>query len=138
MSQKNVEVAREAFQVVVEEAIMKGEVDRYLEFHDPDVEWLTLATIVEGTRYHGHDGVRQWIEDVRRDWITWEVHPDEFIDLGDRILVLGSWRAQGRHGGAALEVQQAAWLLKFRGGKIYYLETFTERSKALEAAGLPE
>ena len=133
MSQENVEAYKRGL-----DAFNRRDVEAMLQELDPEVEWLTLATIIEKTRYRGHDGVRQWIEDVRRDWVTWEVHADEIVDLGERILVLGSWRAQGRHGGAALDIPQAAWLLKFRGGKIRRFETFTERSKALEAAGLPE
>ena len=137
MSQENVETARRAFDAV-EPAIAEGRPDLF-EWIDPEVEWLTLATIVEGTRYHAHAGVRQWIEDVKRDWDIWEVSPDEFLDLGDHgVLVLGSWRAHGRRGGAALDIQQAAWLLRFREGKVSRLETFTERSKAREAAGLSE
>jgi ketosteroid isomerase-like protein len=135
MSQENVEVARKSFEAVLGQ-FDEGAPDLF-QWLDPEVEWLTLATIMEGTRYHGHDGVRQWIEDVKRGWAVWEVRRDEFLDLGDdRVLALGSWHAQSRHGDAPLDIPQAAWLLNLRDGKICRLETFTERRKALEAAGL--
>jgi ketosteroid isomerase-like protein len=109
----------------------------FLDAIDPDVEWLTLATLMEGTRYRGHDGVRQWIADVKRDWAVWEVRPDEFLDLGEAgVLILGSWHAQGHHGEGALDIQQAAWLLEFSEGRISRLQTFTERRKAFKAASL--
>jgi ketosteroid isomerase-like protein len=137
VSQQNVEIARRMFEVGLgmfeEEAVAPG----FLDAIDPDVEWLTLATIIEGTRYRGHDGVRQWIADVKRDWAVWEVRPDEFLDLGDAgVLILGSWHARGHHGDAALDIQQAAWLLEFREEKIRRLQTFTERRKAFKAASL--
>ena len=65
---------------------------------DPDVELIPIAALLEGTTYHGHDGVRQWVEDVKRDWAEFEARPTDFQDLGDdRVLTLGSWRARG-HG----------------------------------------
>ena len=137
MSQENVEIARRAFEAVPE--MLPGGTSNLLEWIDPEVEWLTLATIIEGTRYHGHEGVRQWTEDVNRDWATWEVRTDEFLDLGDDgEPVLGGWHARSHRGGNALDIQQGAWLLRFRDGKIRRLETFTDRRRALEAAGLSE
>src|SRR5688572_4935299 len=132
MSQENVDAARRGFQAF-QRTFEEGTPDLF-ETLDPKIEWLTVATIIEGTRFQGHEGVRRWIDDVKRDWAIWEVRPDAFLDLGDdRVLVLGSWHARAKHGDAALDIQQAAWLLKYRKGKICRLETFTERSKALEA-----
>jgi ketosteroid isomerase-like protein len=136
VSQENVEIARMAFDAV--EPTFAGAAPGLFQWLDPEVEWLTLAAIIEGTHYHGHDGVRDWIEDVKRDWPLWEIKTDEFLDVDDdRVLVFGSWHAQGHHGGAALDIQGAAWLLEFSEGRIRRLETFTERSKAREAVGLP-
>jgi hypothetical protein len=53
-------------------------------------------------------------------------------------LALGSWRARGRGGDVQLDIPQAAWLIQIRNGKLVRLQTFTERKKALEAAGLSE
>ena len=83
--------------------------------------------------------MRDWFEEMKRDWTSFEVRPEQFRDLGDdRVLVLGSWRAQGRGGEVLLEFPQAAWLVQYRNGKQVRLETFTERKKALETAGLSE
>jgi ketosteroid isomerase-like protein len=137
MSEENVEAVR-AFVEAVNRTFTEGTSDLF-ERVDPEVEWLPLAAIVEGTRYQGPDGVRQWIEDVKRDWTIWEVRTDELLDLGDgRVLALGSWHARGRRGGTALDIEQAAWLLEIRQGKVRRMETFTERRKALEAVGLRE
>jgi hypothetical protein len=71
--------------------------------------------------------------------VEFEPRPEEFRDLGhDRVLALGSWRARGRGGEALLDIPQAAWLIQLRNGKVARLQTFTERRKALEAAGLSE
>jgi ketosteroid isomerase-like protein len=104
---------------------------------DPEAEWIPLTAVLERTSYHGHDGVRQWIEEMQRDWEVFETKPDEFRDLGDdRVLILGTWRARGRGSGVELSTQQAAWLLSCKGGKVVRLQTFTDRERAFEAAGL--
>jgi ketosteroid isomerase-like protein len=135
MSEENVEIGRRLIEAF-NRTIAEGTPDLY-ELLDPEVEWVPMSALLEGTRYHGHDGVRQWVEEMKRDWTSYEVRPERFIDLGDdRVLTLGMWRAQGRGGGVLLDFQQASWLTKYRNGKIVLLRTFTDRSKAFEAAGL--
>ena len=85
----------------------------------------------------GHEGVRQWIDDMKRDWEAFEPRPEDFRDLGDdRVLALGSWHARGRGGNVPLDFPQAAWLARYREGRLVRMQTFTERDEALEAAGL--
>jgi ketosteroid isomerase-like protein len=135
MSQETVELARRGFDAF-NRTFSEGTPDLY-EVLDPNVEWVPMSAILEGTGYQGHDGVRQWIEDMKRDWTTYEIRPERYLDLGDdRVLTLGAWRARGRGGDALLDFPQAAWLLQFRQGKLTRVQTFTERKKALEAAGL--
>ena len=137
MSQENVEIARRAFEAF-NRTFAEGTDDVYALL-DPDVEFIPIMAILEGITYKGHEGVRQWIEDVKRDWVDFEPRPEDFRDLGDdRVLVLGSWRARGRGGDQLLDIPQAAWLTQYRKGRLVRLQTFTERKKALEAAGLSE
>jgi ketosteroid isomerase-like protein len=137
MSQENVELARQLAEVF-NRAYADGSTDLY-EMLDPDVEWVPIKAILEGTAYRGREGVRQWIEELKRDWAAFEIRPQEFRDLGDdRVLALGSWRARGRGGEVLLDIPQAAWLVQCRNGKVVRMETFTQRKKALVAAGLKE
>jgi ketosteroid isomerase-like protein len=137
MSKENVELARRDFEAF-NRAFNEGAPD-FFEMLDPDVEWVPIMAILEGTTYQGREGVRQWIEDVKRDWTAFEPNPEDFRDLGDdRVLVFGSWHARGRGGDVLLDIPQAAWLLQYRKGRLVRLQTFTERKKALEAAGLSE
>ena len=137
MSQETVELARRGFEAF-NRIYTEGAPD-FWELLDPEVEWIPMSALLMRTSYHGHAAVRQWIEEMRRDWTAFEVRPERFIDLGDdRVLALGSWRAQGRKGGALLDIPQAAWLVQIREGRLVAVRTFTERTKALEAAGLRE
>jgi ketosteroid isomerase-like protein len=137
MSHENVEIAgrlSEAFNRTFRE----GTPDLY-ELLDPEVEWVPMSALLMGTRYHGPDEVRQWVEEMRRDWASFEVRPERYLDLGgDLVLIIGEWRAQGRGGGELLDFPQASWLTRYRKGKVSLLETFTDREKALEAVGLRE
>jgi ketosteroid isomerase-like protein len=137
MSQENVEIIRLAFEAF-NRTFNEGTPD-YWELLDPEVEWVPMSALLDQTRYHGHDGVRQWMEEMKRDWTSYEVRPERHLDLGDdRVLTLGTWRARGRGSGLLLDFQQATWLHELRQGKVVRLQTFTERQKALEAAGLRE
>jgi len=135
MSEENVELARRTFEAF-NRTYTEGTDDLYALL-DPDVEWIPATAILEGRSYHGHEGVRRWIEDMKGDWEAFEPRPEDFRDLGDdRVLAMGSWHARGRGGNVPLDFPQAAWLARYRDGRLVRMQTFTERKKALEAAGL--
>jgi ketosteroid isomerase-like protein len=137
MSRENVELARRGFEAF-NRTFNDGTPDLY-ELLDADVEWVPMSALLERTAYQGHDGVRRHLEDMKRDWTTYEIRPERYLDLGDdRVLTLGAWRARGRGGDVLLDFPQAAWLLQYRKGKLTRVQTFTERKKAFEAAGLRE
>jgi ketosteroid isomerase-like protein len=137
MSEEYMEIARRTFRVF-NRTFAEGSADLY-ELLDPEVEWVPMSSLLDGTRYHGHDGVRQWIEEMKREWAELEARPEEIRDLGDdRVLALGSWRARGRRADVVLEIPLAARLGQYRKGKLVLLRTFPDRKDALEAAGLRE
>jgi ketosteroid isomerase-like protein len=133
MPRENVEIVRRTYP-----AFNRRDIPAFLDSLDPDVEWIPIMAALEERVYRGHDGVRHWLEDLAADWELFEVHTDEFRDLGDRVLVLGRWRARGRASGVDLEDQPAAWLTELRDGKIVWMQTYSDRREALEAAGLSE
>src|SRR5215208_6994235 len=58
MSHENVELTRRVF-----DAFVRRDRDAFVAFHDPDCEIQPLLAAVGGN-YHGHDGVREWWEDL--------------------------------------------------------------------------
>jgi ketosteroid isomerase-like protein len=136
MSAENFELARLLF-AAAGRAINQGEHDELDDMLDREVVWIPINAALEGASYRGHDGVRQWIEDMNHDWDFFEARPDDFRDLGeDRVLAFGTWRARGRGSGVELTSQPAAWLVDLRDGKVVRMQTFTDRGEALAAAGL--
>ncbi len=128
MSQRNVEIAR-----AVHEAFNRRDLAALFELLDPEVEWIPILAALEGRVYRGHAGIRQWIEDLDTDWEYFETCPEEFRDLGDRVLILGHWRARGRASRVELENQPGSWVVDLKGGKVIRQQTYTDRSEALEA-----
>jgi hypothetical protein len=87
--------------------------------------------------YNGHDGYRDaWRLLVDAFGDAW-VEPFEVLDLGDRLLVTARLRGHGS-GSGAFATQQVFQLFELRRGLVIRQQDFTDRAKALEAAGLPE
>jgi ketosteroid isomerase-like protein len=135
VSEENVDAARrmhEAFNRTFSE----GTADLFEALH-PEAEWIPITAVLDGTSYRGESAIRRWMDDMKHQWEFYETRPEEFLDLGDdRVLVLGTWQAQGRGSGVELNSQQAAWLIRVAAGKVIRMQTFTDRHKAFEAAGL--
>jgi ketosteroid isomerase-like protein len=76
---------------------------------------------------------RRW----RSDWGEFRYEPDELLDLGDRVLVLGRMIGTGPGSGATLDTEWAA-LITLSQGQIVREQVYFNRGEALEAAGLRE
>ena len=64
------------------------------------------------------------------------VVPDEFINVGEHVVVPQTGYVRGRDG---IEVQaRGAWVWTFRDGSVARVTFYPERQDALEAAGLSE
>jgi ketosteroid isomerase-like protein len=137
MSEQTVDVVRRFY------TEYRGEYDRFrrdpgglFAFFDPDVEWHPLTgSLVEGVPYRGHDGVRQYFEDLAESWeLSWVV-ADRYLDAGDSVVVFGRIHGRGRASELEMEIP-AAWVWKVRDGLVTYMHVYTHESEALEAAGL--
>jgi ketosteroid isomerase-like protein len=90
--------------------------------------------------FYGHDGVRDWREQVFEVLDNARVEPEEIVDVhGDGETVLMLLRATGTatHTDIEMDVEWAAiWTV--RGGKLLKAQGYLNRADALEAAGLRE
>jgi ketosteroid isomerase-like protein len=106
------------------------------DFH-PQIEWRNAGVLLdEADVYHGHDEVRSFWESWAGSWDDIRMEPEEFIDLGDRVLALVRFRASGRN---QLELdQQVAHLWTLRDGLILRFQSYWDQAEALRATGLRE
>jgi ketosteroid isomerase-like protein len=104
----------------------------------PEFSFIPILAALEGRVYKGEPGVRQWLAEMEDHWDYFETCPEDFEDLGDRVLAFGHWRARGRASGVTLDGQPATWLAHIRDGKLFRQRTYTDRAEALAAAGITE
>jgi ketosteroid isomerase-like protein len=132
MSQKNIESVERAAA-----AVSRRDIEALLAELDPDVEWHgALAALLGGkpTVYRGHDGVRDWLRDQEAAFDEINIDYSEVRDLGERIVLIGHFRARGRMSGAKVETP-AAWVVEVKNGKVGYAKAYFDVPEALDAAG---
>ena len=124
MSQENVEIVR---------GFVTGDLEKALRYADPDIVWNP----VEESAAQGRDAVRASLGRWKSAWEEYETFHDEFLDGGDRVLVVLRIRGRGR--GSGVEVEARLFdVYTLRDGLIFRMDEFSDRSEALEAAGLRE
>ena len=133
MSRENVELVRRAH-----EAFNRRDTEAYFEVFDSDGVLVPLLAMLEGVVYRGREEIMRWFDEVDRNWAEFQTTPQEFRDLGEVVLVFGTWHARSRTGDLMLDSQPGAWVAHMRDGKVVRHETFTNRAEALEAVGLSE
>ena len=131
MSEENADVARRSF-----EAIGRWDIDALLELYDPEVEFLPLTgTRVESGGYVGHQGVRDYFEEVTEIWEELRPHAEDVRTVGDHVLVVGACAVRGRGSGAVSD-SPMAWVLTLRDGKVIRHRGYAETDEAFDAVGL--
>ena len=132
MSQENVEVMRTAM-----EAFNRRDGTGFDAVLANDAEIVPVRAALEGTVYRGTDAGTQYCTAVEESWdnLSWEI--DEMRVGADWVIALGRIRGQGHDTGVAID-SKAGWLAHFRDGVITRFQTYADRAKALEAAGLSE
>jgi ketosteroid isomerase-like protein len=106
------------------------------ELHD-DVVW-DMSNSLGPYRglYRGHDGFRRLRREAFETWddVLWD--PQDFIEVGERVVVPLRGRNRGRSG---IELEwAAAAVYTLRDGKIARSELYQSKAKALEAASFPK
>ena len=110
-----------------------GDVDEALTYADPEIVWNPIEELPT----QGHGAVRASLARWKAEWDDYEMLPEEFVDRGDRVVV--TVRLGGRGRGSGVEIDARFYdVYTLRDSKIVRMDQFTERSQALEAAGLPQ
>jgi ketosteroid isomerase-like protein len=93
LSEENVELFYQAA-----DAFNRRDIDAFLRLLDPDVEVVSRIVELEGGgSYRGHDGVRQWWENLLGVFPDFGGQVDEVRDLGDTTVARLRVRGHGSH-----------------------------------------
>jgi ketosteroid isomerase-like protein len=93
-----VALARDAYRMFVE-----GD-PAFLDTWDPEIEFHVPETLPGGGALHGHLEVLAFFETVSGLWEDARPEPEEFLAAGDKLVVLGRWRARARSTGLDVEL----------------------------------
>lgn len=131
LGESHLEIVRTAF-----ERWNAGDREPPYEHIDPDCELVTRLAELRGQPYRGHDGVRQWIEDIGEYFDSWRLDIADWREVGDRVVAIGRAHFTPKGGDAEL-AQPLAWLFDMRDGKLVRWQTFTDPDEALAVAYRP-
>jgi ketosteroid isomerase-like protein len=110
-----------------------AELDEALTYADPEIVWNPIEELPT----QGHDEVRASLARWKAEWDDYKVMPEEYVDMGDSVVVTVRLRGRGR--GSGVEIDALFYdVYTLRDGMIVRMDQFTERSQALEAAELGE
>jgi ketosteroid isomerase-like protein len=131
VSQRNVETIRRGF-----EALSSGDIERILEFVDPDFEGEVPPELsTEPDTYRGHEGIRRYFQSFwdAMEGIRYEA--ERMWDVGDSVVVDTRMTARGKQTAIPVE-QRFGQIWTLRDGRAIAVQNFASVAQALEAAGL--
>jgi uncharacterized protein len=125
MSRANVDVVRAVY-----DRFRGGDRAGGLALYHPDVEVHDRPEVPDPHVYHGHEGVLEALGESRSEFAGLDIVPEEFIDRGDRVVVVFRFVGQGRESGVPIEQRLChAWTV--RDGLVTRMEVHSTRESAL-------
>jgi ketosteroid isomerase-like protein len=133
MSQENVETVRRA-----SELLERRDWDGMTDLFDPNIELHgTVGGLEEGKILRGLSQIIGAFDTENDEvWDEHRIEPQEFIDAGDRVVVLQR-EYQRSKSGVELVVDTAS-IVDVRAGRLVRIQGYMKPAEALEAAGLRE
>jgi ketosteroid isomerase-like protein len=130
VSQENVDIIRSIY-----DDWLRGEwaTDKF----DPEIAMVESETIPGATSAHGIDAVRRYMESFSKYWEHIRFEPQEYIDAGDRVVVVARLVGRGKSSGVDVE-RGWSYVWTVRGGRAQRMEAYADRAEALEAVGVAE
>jgi ketosteroid isomerase-like protein len=109
--------------------------DAGVEVCHPEIEFLSVLA-VSGKAYRGHDGIREYFEDIASAWEEWRMQIHRVAAAPDgRVVIVMTMHMRGKGSGATLSEGSAhVWTL--RDGKLLRNEPFRSPEEALRYVGL--
>jgi ketosteroid isomerase-like protein len=129
MSQENVEIIRRGYEVF--------EATREIRAH-PDLVWdVSNLGWPDRQLYHGPAGAMQFNAEWAGAWDDWELVPEDYVDAGERVVVIVNQRGRSKATGIPVEMRFAqVWTL--RDGQAIRMQLYASVEEALAVVGRSE
>jgi ketosteroid isomerase-like protein len=116
-------------------AVTNGDCDAAVVLCHPQVEFDSVLGI-SGRAYLGHDGIRQYFDDVASAWREWRVEVERVAEAADgRVVIVMTMHARGKGSGARV-AERTAHIWTLADGKLLRNEPYREPEQALRDLGL--
>jgi ketosteroid isomerase-like protein len=127
MSQQDVENLQAGYQ-----AFGSGDLEGATRDFADDVEWSTSDEVPNGGTTTGKQALVESWQRIPEYWSDFAVEPSEFIDAGDKVIVLGMQTGTAKDGGQSFESPyvHVTW---FADGKLTRSQFFIDSAKAVKA-----
>ena len=103
------------------------------ELIDPEIVSRQFPEQIDVRDYHGHDGVREVMEDWIGTWDDWKIELLDVRSIGDAAVL--SLRQSGRGKGSGVAIEAPVWFVwVVRDGKVTRWLMFSSEREALDAA----
>ncbi|HEX8423174.1 MAG TPA: nuclear transport factor 2 family protein [Pyrinomonadaceae bacterium] len=133
MSQENVESIRGIY-----EAFGKGDVPSVLGQMDQGIEWREAENFIYADRnpYVGPQAVLEGVfMRLGSEWDDFTVTPEEWLDAGNHVVVLGTYT--GRHKESGREVRaQFAHVWGVKAGRVVRFQQYTDTKQFAEVVAV--
>lgn len=130
MSEENVQAVRGMY-----EAFGRGDIQRVLRQMDQSTEWHEAENFIYADRspYIGPEAVLEGVfMRLASEWEGFTVTPEEWLDAGDRIVVLGIYN--GTHKATGKQVRaQFAHVWSMREGRVVRFQQYTDTKQFAES-----
>jgi ketosteroid isomerase-like protein len=115
------------------DAYNRRDVDGLCALMTDDVEMNPAVSALTGRVYHGHEGVAEWFGDVDESFSIFRIECIDLRDLGDRVLALTRFEAEGHASGLELG-SELGLVLGIEDGRISTWLGYFSHSEAVKAA----
>jgi ketosteroid isomerase-like protein len=128
MSAENVEVMRNGYAHFLATGEMRA---------DPDLVWdVSRLGWPDQQVYAGVEGAKRFMADWAAIWDDWVLEVEDYLDAGDRVVVIANQRGRSKATGIRGEMRFAqVWTL--RDGQAIRMQMYASVEEALESVGLP-
>jgi len=111
-----------------------GSGDLALDRFDPEISMVEADALPGGgASARGLDAVRHYIESFATYWDEIRIEPQEYIEVGDHVVVVARLAGRGKKSG--VEVSRVwAYVWTLRENKALRMEGYASRDEALQAA----
>ncbi len=131
----NVQMVRDLY-----EAFGQGDVPTVLGAMDANVQWREAEGNpyeLSGKAWIGPDAILQNLfMKLGSEWDAFTVHPKDFHDAGDTVVVEGRYTGTYKATGKSLDAQ-VCHVFKIKNGKLTSFQQFVDTAQLQEVMGIP-